>query len=114
MQKIAQKTLVTRASLMQLLANDKIRDKVIGRALVGLLRRQTDAESQTNTTQAHNLRGFMPCDAKQGSISAKTFIKRGELLEFQVKHWMEPTKQGYPRICKYVRQLNEIANEKAR
>lgn len=107
-----QAQLVTRDSLTQLLANESLRIHVIGRALKVLLDRQTEHEAQANVTSVHNLRGFMPCDARQGSIGAKTYIKRGTLLDFQVEHWMEPTKTGYPRIAKYVRQLNEAAQSK--
>jgi len=105
-------TIVTRESLQALLEKDELRNKVVGRALVALFKRQTEDERASNITKNVNLRGFMPCDARQGSISAKTFIKRGELLDFQLNHWMEQTSKGYPRICKYVRQLNEIALEK--
>lgn len=104
--------IVTRESMIKMLENEALRERVIGRALVALMKRQTEAERESNTTQNHNLRGFMPCDAKHGTISAKTFIKRKALIDFQVEHWMEPTAKGYPRIVKYVRQLNEIANEK--
>ena len=72
-----------------------------------------DYERVASVTKHNNLRGFMPCDARQGTIGAKTFIKRGELLEFQIEHWMEPTSKGYPRICKYARQLNEVSKEKS-
>lgn len=104
--------LVTRESLMNLLQKDDLRQHVIGRALVVLLSRQTQDEAKDNATKNHNNIGFMPCDARQGSIAAKTYIKRKQLLDFQIEHWMEPTKNGYPRICKYVRQLNEAANQK--
>ena len=65
--------IVTRESLQALLDREEIRTQVIGRALVVLLKRQTDAEQKQNVTTVHNMRGFMPCDARQGSISAKTF-----------------------------------------
>lgn len=104
--------IVTRSSLIDMLQDDSKRVHVIGRALKVLLQRQTQEEAQSNTTRNLNLRGFMPCDARQGSIAAKTYIKRGTLLDFQVEYWMQPTKQGYPRIAKYVRQLNEAAEER--
>lgn len=104
--------LVTRESMMSLLKNDALRNRVIGRALVALLKRQTQDEAVSNVTRNLNYRGFAPADARQGSIAAKTFIKRGELLDFQEEFWMKPSKTGLPRIVKYVRQLNEVANEK--
>lgn len=104
---------VTRESLIQLLANDRTRATTIGRALVVLLERQTQDEKQSNTTKHHNMRGFQPCDARFGSIHAKTYIKHGKLLDFQIEFWMEPTVHGYPRIAKYYRQLDEAAAAKA-
>lgn len=104
--------LVTRESLLELLAREDLRKQVIGRALVVLLKRQTDAEQKQNTTNTHNLRGFASCDARAGSIAAKTFLGRKTLLDFQVDYWMKPTTKGYPRIAKYVRQLNEAAIER--
>jgi hypothetical protein len=108
---MAQK-IITRESLLALLEREEIRVDVIGRALVVLLKRQTEAEQKQNVTAVHNMRGFMPCDARQGCIGAKTYLGRKTLLDFQVAHWMEPTAKGYPRIAKYVRQLNEAANER--
>lgn len=104
--------IVTRDSLCELLNKDEIRVHVIGRALKVLLERQTREEAASNQTQESNMRGFASCDAKQGSICAKTYIKRKTLLDFQVEYWMKPTKNGYPRIAKYVKQLNEAAQEK--
>ena len=101
--------LVTRESIVELLEVESLRQHVIGRALKVLLSRQTQEEARANTTHQHNERGFMPQDARQGCIGAKTYIGRGHLLDFQIEYWMAPTKTGYPRIAKYHRQLNEAA-----
>lgn len=86
--------------------------KVIGRALVALLNRQVADEQRTAQTRLHNGQGFQPADAYSGTLTAKYFLKHGTLLEWQVEKWAKPTSTGLPRIVKYSRQLNEIANEK--
>jgi len=101
--------LVTKESLQKLLDDKRLRNQVIGRALVRIFERQIDNEKANNTTNVTNNVGFSSADAKQGSITAKTFLKRKDLLDFQVEYWMQPRKDGSPRICKYHRQLNEIA-----
>lgn len=105
--------IVTTASLLKLLEDGNRRGEVIGRALVALFNRQEDEEKAVNDARVLNARGFSAADAKQGSITAKTYLKRRELLPFQIDYWMQPMKNGNPRICKYVRQLNEVAQEKA-
>lgn len=107
--------IVTRQSLAASLyaADFPKRAQIIGRALVVLFNRQTAAEQAKNDTEVNNWIGFAACDAKQGSITAKTFLKNGTLLPFQVDHWMR-TSRGFPYICKYHRQLNEAAVERAR
>ena len=107
-------TIVTHSSLTKMLfdSNADRRAQIIGRALVALLKRQTQDERTANTTNVHNNRGFMSCDARSGSIGAKYFLKHGTLLDWQVEKWMKPTASGTPRIVKYSKQLNEVANEK--
>jgi hypothetical protein len=84
----------------------------IGRALVHLLRRQTQAEQEANTTSNYNERGFTPADAFTGCISAKYFLKHGTLLDWQIKKWTKPNAKGVARISKYWRQLDEEAKAK--
>lgn len=105
--------IVTKASLANLLNNPGRRVDVIGRALVALLAKQTTSEQASNHTEINNNIGFGGCDAKAGSLSAKFYIKYGTLLDWQVARWMKPTKDGFPRLCKYHKQLNEIAIAKA-
>lgn len=104
--------IVTKQSLIKMLEDEARRPVVIGRALSAIFDRQLDDEKKTNDVRVLNNIGFSSADAKQGSITAKTFRGRGTLLPFQVEYWMKPRKDGSPRICKYVRQLNEIALEK--
>lgn len=105
--------LVTKASLYAMLvdADDRKKAQIIGRALVAIFNRQTAAEQSCDHTQEDNGVGFAGCDAKTGSLSAKSFIKHGSLQGWVVDKWMAPSR-GYPRICKYAKQLNEIAQEK--
>ena len=104
--------LVTRQSLLALLDAPRERQiQVVGRALVALLRRQTDDEAVSNVTKHDNSVGFSAPDAKSGTLCAKAFIKRGTLEEWQLAKWMR-LENGRPRIVKYAAQLNEIALEK--
>lgn len=107
--------LVTKQSLTDMLeaADDVKKAQIIGRALVALFDRQTAAEQSTDNTREHNGRGFASCDARGGSLTAKSFLKSKTLAAWQVDRWTT-IKHGYPRICKYAGQLNEIALEKQR
>lgn len=108
--------IVTKQSLNSMLAaaEPEKRARIIGRALVALFERQTEAERQSDTTSNDNNVGFTSADARSGSLTAKSFLRNGTLQQWQVDRWMAPQKNGLPRICKYDRQLNEIAEEKAR
>lgn len=110
---VPMKKLVTKESMISLMnKSQEMKVKVIGRALVALLSRQDADERQAAQTHLHNGIGFTPSDAYSGTITAKYFLKHGTLLEWQVQKWENPTATGIPRIAKYSRQLNEIANEK--
>ncbi len=105
-------TLVTRASLLELLNDDTKRPHVIGRALVALFHNQTRDEQATNDTKVNNTIGFTGTDARDGSITAKYYIKHKTLLPWQIDNWMKDFR-GFPRITKYHRQLNLAAQAKA-
>lgn len=107
------KKIVTKESLAALLANPDKRAAVIGRALVALLARQVQDEQAGADTKYHNGVGFVPCDAYSGTLTAKYFRKHGTLQDWQIQKWMAPSgKARNPRLLKYTRQLNEIANER--
>lgn len=110
-----QAAIVTKESLHQMLiqAEPAKRAQIIGRALVVLLNRQTNAEQQANVTETHNNIGFTGADARSGSLTAKSFLKNGTLQEWQIEQWMRVGKSGFPRLCKYHGQLNEAAAAKA-
>lgn len=114
--------IVTKTSMMQLLTTVPAsydgdlatwQKYVIGRALVQIFKRQTADEQNAHTTNQYNNIGFAGCDAKVGSFAAKSFMKRGTLLDFQYDKWMTEGRDGFPRITKYHRQLNDIACRKA-
>lgn len=108
------KQVVTRDTLKKMLNNPnrKYVETVVGRALVALLQRQTVDEQRANDTQVHNSIGFSGADGRSGTLTAKTYIGKGFLLDWQLNKWLKPAKNGYPRLCKYAKQLNEIALEK--
>lgn len=84
---------------------------VLGRALVAIYNNQTGEEKASFSTKILNGVGFTGPDAKLGTRAAKEFIATGTLPDWLAKAWLVE-KAGYPRICKYARQLNEIANAK--
>ena len=106
--------IVTKDTLRNMLneADSARKAAIIGRALVVLFERQTEAERMANTTNNLNSIGFASCDAKAGCLSAKYFLRHRTLLDWQVEKWMRTDRTGYPRICKYARQLNEAAEQK--
>ncbi|RKZ15598.1 hypothetical protein DRQ53_08595 [bacterium] len=112
---MAKQTIVTRDWLktyVETQPRQKV-EQMIGRALVALLKRQTADEQASNDTREENGIGFSGADARSGSITAKSYIKnKGKLLDWQMEKWTKPARNGYPRISKYHRQLNEIALEK--
>lgn len=110
-----QQAIVTRESLKAMLdaADRKKRADIIGRALVRLLERQTDSERNSRATHNDNGIGFASCDADVGTRTAEGYMRYKSLLDWQLEVWMAPGRGGYPRICKYHRQLNEVATEKA-
>ena len=107
---------VTREWICEYIRNQP-REKVanmVGRALVALFRRQTLDEQVSAHTRYDNDRGFTAADAESGTIGAKTFIRHGRFTaDWQWERWIKLNTKGIPRIAKYVRQLNEIAQERA-
>lgn len=106
--------IVTQTTLQQLITRgDTVAMHAIGRALVHLLKRQTEYEQSANITRDYNLRGFTPGDAHSGCITAKYYLKHKKLLDWQIENWTKRNKKGIARLAKYWRQLNEEANKKA-
>lgn len=85
---------------------------VVGRALVAIFNRQTEDEKNTNNTNRNNTIGFNGPDARSGSLTAKSYLKNNTLQDWQIDQWLKEDRTGYPRLCKYHRQLNEIAIQK--
>jgi hypothetical protein len=106
-----QPKIVTRDTLQHMLDTGDMQTKitVVGRACVALFKLQTEAEKAVNATNNTNGVGFSQSDAKRGSLAAKTFLKRSTLHDFQLEIWLKPQRNGYAKITKYARQLNDVA-----
>lgn len=101
--------LVTREWLRDKIAEQP--ERVIARALIAIYERQTSEEQMGGYTKFNNGRGFSGADAELGTKCAKAALA-GELKPWMVKIWSSVTRTGFPKICKYARQLNEIAEAK--
>lgn len=108
-------TIVTRNSLQHMLdaASPEKLQAIVGRALVALFDRQTRDEKAINDTQVWNAVGFSGADGKSGSLTAKYYLKHKKLEDWQVARWTKKGKNGFARLCKYHKQLNDIAEHKA-
>lgn len=106
--------IVTKAKMIAALNDPRkgFKEQYIGKALVAIFNFQTEDEKSSNTTDNNNAIGFSGADAKDGSITAKYFLKHGVLREWMVERWMRDFR-GSPRITKYARQLNIVAERKA-
>ena len=105
---------VTRESLEALLADPRghaFIQHVVGRACVALYKRQTESEKASSDTIEANGVGFSGADAYPGTKTAESYLRHNRLQEWQVEQWTREFR-GRPRLCKYHRQLNEIAQEK--
>lgn len=106
--------IVTRDSLQELVTrNDQVAMHAIGRALVHLFNRQTQAEQRENTTNIYNSVGFTGADGRVGCITAKYYIKHRRLEDWQMARWLKTNSKGYARITKYWRQIDEEALRRA-
>lgn len=84
---------------------------VIGRALAAIYQRQTASEQQAQTTRIQNGIGFSKPDARIGCIGARQFLNHNQ-QQWVIDVWLRKAADGLPRICKYAKQLNDIAKEK--
>lgn len=107
--------IVTKQSLKSMIDNAENPAKVqaiVGRALFAIFEFQTNDEQRSNDTRLWNSVGFSSADAKSGSLTAKYWKKHGKLEDWMLDKWLAPDRTGYPRICKYARQLNTVAEMK--
>ena len=105
--------LVTRDSLQALI--DQGGDKqmhVIGRALVVLWENQTEDEKATASTTKANGKGFTGYDAEWGTRNAEFYRHHMRLTPQAIAAWSRKGANGYSRIVKYHKQLNEAAKAK--
>ena len=107
-------TIVTKDSLQTMLDSDNktFVMHVVGRALVVLFKNQTANEQTANTVSVDNGVGFTHADGRSGCISAKTYIGKKHLQDWQVEMWTKKNDKGYSRIAKYWSQLNTAAEQK--
>lgn len=106
--------IVTRDTLAEMVRNENPAyvQAVIGRALVAIFNRQTEDEQTTNETRKHNAIGFTGADARSGSLTAKYWLKHKRLEQWMVDKWTHCGSNQYPRICKYHKQLNDVATNR--
>lgn len=100
--------IVTSAVLVQLIKTHGAA-KVISRAIVAIYGRQTAEEKSGEATIANNGVGFTAYDARVGTLTAKHWLATNSLEPWMINYWMKETKQGYPKICRYAKQLDQIA-----
>ena len=86
---------------------------LFGDAYVYLLRGIGLSEGRIKEMIVDNGIGFTGADAFSGTMTAKYFLKHNKLESWQVDKWLKQDKKGYPRLCKYHKQINEEANKKA-
>jgi len=91
---------------------DAVGTHAIGRALVHLLRRQTQDEQRDNITRHRNAVGFNGGDGRCGVITAKYYIKHGMLQDWQRVYWLRKDAKGNSRLGKYYNQIAEEAKKK--
>ena len=106
--------IVTRESLQAMLSNENTNyvKMVVGRALVAIFNNQTESEKSENDTEERNGIGFSGADARSGTLTAKSFLKNKTLADWQLEKWIAPQKNGFARLTKYAKQLDEIAQAK--
>ena len=85
--------------------------RYVGRALVAIYNNQTEFEKRNNITKDSNGLGFTGTDAKSGSLLARYYIRHNNLENWMLIKWVRD-ERGSPRITKYWKQLNIIANNK--
>jgi hypothetical protein len=104
--------IVTKQSLIELLKDEGKQQHVIGRALMALVQYQTQAERTAACTFLHNNVGFTSADAYVGTLTANFYHKHHYLMPWMVRKWMKPMSNGTPRVAKYWKQLNSIAEQR--
>lgn len=107
-------TIVTKDSLQTMLDSDNqtFVMHVVGRALVVLFKNQTESEKSANTVHVDNGVGFTGADGRSGCITAKTYLGRKHLQDWQVEMWTKKNAKGYSRLAKYWSQLDTAAQMK--
>lgn len=106
--------MVTKDSLKKMLSNPNplYVQTVIGKALYVMYNNQTLEEQHNATTNENNGTGFTGFDAKSGTLTVLFYKRHKRLESWMIAKWLKLDKKGYPRLCKYHRQLNIAAEIK--
>lgn len=108
--------LVTKKSLAALLrsGNPRKTETIIGRAATLLYGSQTESEKNNSNSKVLNGVGFTSYDAILGSKTARMWMRCRRLTPNIIELWLKPNNKGFPRLCKYHKQLNIVAMKKQR
>lgn len=88
-------------------------DLAVGRALIVILKNQTDDEIATQSTNHSNGKGFNGAHGKIGtSMALQAMNRKGYLSEKQVAYWRKRDSKGNMRIALYWKQLQNEINSK--
>lgn len=87
-------------------------NRVVGRALVVIFESQDPVEKVTGESCLKNSVGFTAFDAKIGSIAARYYKRAHALPANLYAVWTQIDSTGYPKICRYWKQLNAAAEKK--
>jgi hypothetical protein len=100
-------TIVTKEWLAEAITKNPVR--VIGRALLAIYNNQTASEQESTATIFKNGLGFCKPDSRVGSIGARMYKSKSHLDPWLVTYWSKLQRNGFPKVCKYADQLNDIA-----
>lgn len=100
--------MVTKDSVKEMLSNSNplYVQAVIGKGLLVMYNNQTEEEQCNASTKENNGIGFTGFDAKSGTLTALFYKRHKRLESWMISKWLKLDKKGYPRLCKYHRQLN--------
>lgn len=87
-------------------------EAIVGRALVALLKRQTSEEQSSHSTIERNGQGFNGVDAEWGTICARKYQHELRMPRKMTQTWLKKNKNGYSRITRYWKQLDEEAQNR--
>lgn len=106
--------IANREEILSLLAeNTEKGERAVGRALVVLLKNQTNAEQRDEATLESNGVGFNAVDAKRGTRDALYYLQHKALPHGSLVYWRGASRNRKSRIAKYVTQLQVASIHKS-